>query len=77
MMQIFLYLIPSLTKYSVEMKRIGCFYGIGIFLLLLFSRCSSDVVEEEVLPYAVLNLVRCLSNRPWIYREGVRGIFCC
>lgn len=33
------------------MGRVGYYYGIGVFLLLLFSRCSSDVVEEEILPY--------------------------
>lgn len=38
-------------KYSVEMEKSGYFCGIGIFLLLLFSQCSSDVVEEEIIPY--------------------------
>ena len=34
------------------MEKGGFEWGIGVFLLLLFSRCSSDVVEEEILPYA-------------------------
>ena len=33
------------------MEKSGYFCGIGIFLLLLFSQCSSDVVEEEIIPY--------------------------